>query len=329
MTQSRIRDVPRFWLIFFALIFCASAFPQSGKVYRIGLLETTSLSNNQVSFDAFLRGMRDAGYVEGKNLVIDYRSSDGQADRFPELAGNLVRARPDVIVVRGTPAALAAKNAGSIPVVVVAAANPVGAGVVDNLSRPGGHVTGLSSIVTEVQAKRMELIKELLPGIKRIGFVLNPANPNTPLQRKEFERATQRLGLEGRMFDATNPEGLSRAFGTAASQSVGAMLINAEGLFYANRQLLAELSAKHKMPVMHASREFVEAGGLISYGVHYPDLYYRSAGYVNKILKGAKPGDLPMEQPTKLELVVNLKTAKTLGIHFSREFLARTDDAIQ
>jgi len=332
MWPPKNRDRPHFHHLAAAVLALAVstiAVAQSAKVYRIGVLETTPASSNRVNFDAFLRGMRDHGYVEGKNLVIDYRSSDGQGERFSELTANLVRAKPDVIVVRGTPAALAAKKAGSIPVVMVAGANPIGTGVVPNLSRPGGNVTGLSSIVTEVLAKRMELIKELVPGIKRIGLVLNPANPNSPIQAKEFQRGGQRLGIEGRTFEASDPEGLRKAFAAAANQGVGALLINAEGLFYANRQLIAEVAAKHRLPVIYASREFVEAGGLLSYGVHYADLYYRAAGYVDKILKGANPGDLPIEQPSKLELVVNLKTAQALGIHFSREFLARTDEAIQ
>ena len=306
-----------------------AAFAQSGKVYRIGMLETTPASSNRMNLDAFLRGLRDRGYVEGKNLIIDYRSSDGRSERFPELAQNLVRAKPDVIVVRGTTAAIAAKKAGSIPVVMTAAANPVGTGVVANLSRPGGNVTGFSSNVTEVSAKRLELIKELLPRVKRAGALLNPANTNSPIQAKEFERATRTLGMEARVFEASDTDGLRRAFAAAAAQSVGAMLINAEGVMNANRQLIVEAAAKHKIPVIYAAREFVDAGGLISYGVHYPDLYYRTAVYVDKILKGAKPGDLPIEQPSKFELVVNLKTAKALGIHISRECLARTDEAIQ
>jgi len=312
-----------------SLALCAQAIAQSGRVYRLGILETTPASENRVNFAALLRGLRDLGYVEGKNLVVDYRSSDGRSERFPELAQNLVRAKPDVIVVRGTTAALAAKSAGSIPVVMTAAANPVGTGVVSNLSRPGGTVTGFSSIVTEVSAKRLELIKELLPRVKRVGLMLNPANPNAPLQAKEFERAARSLGLEGRVFEANDPDSLRRAFAAAAAQPVGAMLVNAEGVMYANRSLIVEAAARHRIPIMYAAREFVDAGGLISYGVHYPDLYYRTAVYVDKILKGAKPGDLPIEQPSKLELVVNLKTAKALGIQFSREFLARTDEAIQ
>ena len=310
-----------------ALAFGASA--QPNKVYRIGVLDTLSPSANRTNMDALSRGLREAGYVEGKNLVIDYRWTEGRSERTPDLAAALVRAKPDVIMTRATPATLAAKNAGSIPVVMLGVANPVGTGVVSNLSRPGGHVTGLTSLVTEVYAKRMEIIKDLVPGMKRIGVLLNSTNPNTPLQVKEAERAARVLGLEARVRDVQDAETLRRAFDAAAADSVGAMLINAEPLMHANRSVIIESAAKHKLPAIYAAREFVDAGGLVSYGVHYPDLYYRAAFYVDKILKGAKPGDLPIEQPTKFELVINLKTAKALGINVTRDFALRADEVIQ
>ena len=326
------RDSPyfsRLAAIVLALALSPAAIAQSGKVYRIGFLETTSASANRANLDAFLRGIREAGYVEGKNLVIDYRSADGRAERFTDLAKDLVRARPDVIVTRGSTATHAATKAGSVPIVMSAVADPVGARIVTNLARPGGNVTGLSALVSELGAKRMQIIKEMVPGVRRVGFMINMANPVSPGQWQEIERGAGPLGLEARLFDVRSEEALRRAFEQAQKGQLDAMLATGEAVMAANRRLLAELEIKHRMPVMHTQREFVDAGGLISYGVHYPDLYYRTAGYVDKILKGAKPGDLPIEQPSKLKLVVNLKTAKALGIQFSREFLARTDEAIQ
>jgi putative ABC transport system substrate-binding protein len=322
----KIGTVPVF-LLLLALIAGASA--QTGKVYRIGVLDTLSASANRTNMDALLRGLREAGYVEGKNLVIDYRWTEGRSERAPELAAALVRAKPDVIMTRATPATLAAKNASSIPVVMIAIANPVGTGVVANLARPGGHVTGLTSLVTEVYGKRMEIVRDLLPGVKRIGVFLNSTNPNTPTQAREVERAARALGLEVRVFDVRDAQTLQRAIDAAAAEPVGAMLVNAEPLMSANRALIVEHAAKHRLPVIYASREFVDGGGLVSYGVHYPDLYYRAAFYVDKILKGAKPGDLPIEQPTKFELVINLKTAKALGIKVTRDFALRADEVIQ
>ena len=306
-----------------------AAYAQSGKVYRVGMLEIRSANANRANLESFLRGLKEAGYVEGKNLAIDYRSAEGRSDRFRELAQELIRAKPDVIVTRGTPAALAAKEAGSIPVVMAAIADPVVNKVVPSLSRPGGHVTGLTTIVSELHGKRLELIKELLPSVKEVGYLVNPNNPNAVVQWKELEQRARAINVQARRLDAGNAEALNRALEAAVAQRVGALLLSVEALILANETVIVDFAAKHKLPVMYSAREFVESGGLISYGVDYAHMYYRAASYVTKILKGAKPGDLPIEQPTKFELVVNLKTAKALGIHFSREFLARTDEAIQ
>jgi len=310
-----------------ALSFAAVA--QSGKVYRIGFLETTSASANRANLEAFLRGLKEAGYVEGRNLVIDYRSADGRSDRFAELARDVVRAKPDVVVTRGTPAALAARDAGSVPVVMAAIADPVAAKVVASLARPGGHVTGLTTIMSDLHGKRLELIKELLPSVKQIGHFVNPVNPNSQMQWKEIERRAHSLALDARVFEARNAETLNRALEAAVSQGVGALLVSVEALILANRAAIIDFAARNKLPVMYSAREFVDAGGLISYGVHYPDLYYRAASYVDKILKGAKPGDLPIEQPTKLELVINQGAARALGIAIPRELLFRADEVIQ
>jgi len=307
----------------------APAFGQPGKAYRIAFLETTSASSNQVNVDAFPRGLKDAGYAEGRNLVIDYRSAEGRSDRFSELAKDVVRARPDVIVTRGTPAALAARDAGTIPVVMAAVADPVGARLAASLARPGGHVTGFTTLVSELHGKRLELIKELLPEVKRIGYLHNPTDPNSLTQWKEIEQRARSLGLEARALEATNAETLNRGLEAAVSQRVGALVLSADALVTANRTAIIAFAARNRLPMMYSAREFVDSGGLISYGVDYAHLYYRAASYVDKILKGAKPGDLPIEQPTKLELVINLKTAQALGISVPRELLLRVDKAIQ
>ena len=318
--------VPIF-LLALAVSFAACA--QSAKVYRIGILETPAASANRKNLDALLRGLREAGYVEGRNLVLDYRSSDGSVRGYQEVALDLVRAKPDIIVTRGTSATAAAKKAGSIPVVMTAAADPVGSGLVANLAHPGGNVTGLTSLVTEVHAKRMEFMKELFPAVKRVGFVANVDNANAPAQWQQVERAARALGLEARLVGVRDRETLRQGLEAVRRQGIGALLVNTESVMLANRQAIVDFGTAQRMPVMYSSREFVDAGGLVSYGVDYPALYYRAATYIDKILKGAKPGDLPIEQPTKFELVINLKAAKALGVTVSRELLARTDEVIQ
>ena len=312
-----------------ALVLSFSAWAQSGKVYRIGVLETQAASVNRKNLESLLRGLRDAGYVEGKNLIVDYRSVDGRSERYQELAEDLVRAKPDIIVTRGTSATVAAKKAGPIPIVMTAAANPVETGLVANLARPGGNVTGLTSLVAEVHAKRIELIKEMLPSVKRVGFAANLDNPNTPITWQQVERTARSLGLQAQLVGARDANALALALETARKQGVGALLVNTESLMLANRRGIVDFGATHKLPIMYSSREFMEVGGLISYGVDYPALYYRAAAYIDKILKGAKPGDLPVEQPTKFELVINLKAAKALGIAIPRELLLRANDVIE
>ena len=310
-----------------AISFAAGA--QSGKVYRIGFLETTPASANRANLDALLRGLREAGYVEGRNLVIDYRSADGSPARFPELAQNLVRAKPDVIVTRGTQATLAAKAAGSIPIVMTGSSDPVASGIAANLAHPGGNVTGLTSIVSELAVKRIEILKQLVPNARSIAVVLNMGNRPAAEQWKQIERAAGSLGVEVRLFDARDRDKAHDAVDIAVKQGTSALLASADAISDANRSLSIDLAARHKLPAIYPSRAFVDAGGLMSYGVHYPDLYYRAASYIDKILKGAKAGDLPIERPTKLEFVINLKTAKALGLVVPRELLLRADEVIQ
>jgi putative ABC transport system substrate-binding protein len=300
------------------------------SAYRIGVLDTTSAALNAANFDALRQGLRQHGYIEGQNLVIEYRSADGRAERFPDLAAELVRLNVDLIVTRGTPAIFAAKNATkTIPVVMAASGDPLGAGVVAGLARPGGNVTGLSAFVTELQAKRLELLREMVPRINRIAALLNMSIPAEPPQWEETKAAARTLAIEPQLLDVRKPEDLSRAFETAIRQRADALVVGINVLTQANRRPIADLATKHRLPAIYASREFVDAGGLVALGVSYPDLYRRAATYVDKILKGAKPADLPIEQPTKFELMINLKTAKALGLEVPPMLLARADEVIE
>ena len=308
---------------------CAPAWAQAGKVYRIGMLETTSESANRANLDAFKKGLREAGYVEGQSIVIDYRSAEGQADRYPALAAELVRAKPDVIVTRGFAAARAAKNAGGTPVVMATSADPVSAGVVQSLARPGGNVTGLTTLVSELAAQRIEVLKELAPEVSRIAALLNLSNPTAAAERRQIESACKSHGAEAIILDVRDAEGLKRALDAAAQRRADALLINAEAVLLANRTTILDFARKHRLPVIYAAREYVEGGGLISYGVSYPHLYYRAASYVDRILKGANPGDLPIEKPTKMNLVINVRAATALGIPIPSKLLLRADELIR
>ena len=303
---------------------------QSGTVHRIGVLETTSAALNAVNLNAFRQGLREHGHVEGQNIVIEYRTADGRNERFQDLAVELVDLRVDVIVTRGTPAALAAKNAaGMIPVVMAASGDPLGTGLVASLARPGGNVTGLSAFVRELMAKRVELLKESVVGAARIAALLNLDNPASALEWDEIAAAGRSLGIESRLLDVRKPEEIAPGFDSASDQRANALIVGLDTLTQSNLKLIVELAAMHRLPAFYPSREFVDAGGLIAYGVSYPDLYRRAATYVDKILKGAKPSDLPIQQPTKFELVINLKTAKALGLTVPEAFLLRADEVIE
>jgi putative tryptophan/tyrosine transport system substrate-binding protein len=306
-----------------------SALAQPAKVYRIGMLDVTPQDANRANLNAFRQGMREAGYVEGRDFVLDYRSADGQQNRFAQLAAELARARPDVIVTRTTRAALAAMKAGPFPVVMATSADPIAYGVVRKLSRPGGNVTGLTTMIGEVAGKRLQLLKELAPQASRVAAPLNLANPTAAPERREIESAARSLGLEVIILDVRDAADLGRALDTALEKGANALLINAEAVLIANKQAIIEFAAKHRLPAVYASREYVDAGGLVAYGVDYPHLYYRAASYVGKILKGAKPGDLPIEKPTKLNLIINVRSATALGIAIPSQLVLRADELVQ
>ena len=318
-----------------ALVFALLAAPlaaeaqQTGKVYRIGVLERIPAALNAANLDAFRQGLLELGYVEGKSFVIEYRSADGRSERFADLATELVSLKVDLILTRGTPAALAAKKATStIPLVMAASGDPVGTGIVSSLARPGGNVTGLSAVVIDLWGKRLELLRELVPGVSRIAAILNTSNPAIALEWKELAISAQRLGSQLQLLDVRKPEDLGRAFKASIRQHVGAIIVGIDDLTQMHKRDIVDSAAKNRLPAMYNSREFVDAGGLITYGVSYPDLYRRAAKFVDTILKGAKPADLPIQQPIKFELVINAKTAKTLGLTIPPSLLLRADQII-
>jgi putative ABC transport system substrate-binding protein len=281
--------------------------------------------------DAFRQGLRELGWVEGQNIVIDYRFAEGRFDRLPDLAAELVRLKVDIIVAVPTPAAVAAKNAtGTMPIVAISVGDPVGIGLIASLARPGGNVTGSSySVGLEIGGKQLELLKETVPKVRRVAILSNPGNPGQPLSIRELNVAARSLGVQLQLLEARGPNEFDGAFAAMATERVGALLVVADSLFVLHRSRLADLAARSRLPAVYGSRDTVEAGGLMSYGPSLRDLYRRSATYVDKILKGAKPGDLPVEQPTKFELVINLKTAKALGLTIPQSLLQRADEVIQ
>jgi len=300
------------------------------KVWHVGMLETTAATLNATNLDAFKQALRQLGYIEGQNLIVEYRSGDGHIERFPQLAAELVRLNVDIIITRGTPAALAAKKAtATIPIVMAAIGEPVETGMVASLARPGGNVTGLSAFVTELTAKRIEIMREVIPQLSRMALIDNMANRSVPAQWDETKRAAFALGIQPQLYDVRKAEDIERAFSSAIAQRVNALSVGNDSVVIANRIQVVQLAAKHRLPAIYATRDFVDAGGLLSYAAHYPDLYRRAAAYVDKIFKGAKPADLPVEQPTKFEIVVNLKAASALGLTVPSTLLARADEVIE
>jgi putative tryptophan/tyrosine transport system substrate-binding protein len=301
---------------------------QPTKPYRIGMLERTSMAINAANVHGFRQGLRDLGYTEGKTFVIEYRSSDGRDDRYPGLAAELVRLKVDLIVTRGTPAALAAKQAtATIPVVITGTGDPVGQGIVASLARPGGNVTGLSAQVTDIYSKRVQLLRELIPRAGRVAALFNMNNPAIPQAWKEVETSARSLGMQPQLLDVRTREDLAPAFATAIQQRAEGLVVGLDTLTQAHQRLIVDLAAQHRLPAVYASMEFAE--GLIVYGVNYPDHYRRAASFVDRILKGTSPADLPIEQPTKFDLILNMKTAKALELTIPTSLREQADRVIQ
>jgi putative ABC transport system substrate-binding protein len=315
--------------LLFALSFPAEA-QQPGKVPTLGFLSSRSAGAEKSRLDAFRQGLQELGYLEDKSILIEQRYAGGKFDRLPELAADLVRLNVDILVVTGTPAAHAAKSATrAIPIVIGNAGDPVGTGLVASLARPGGNITGLSAINTELAGKRLQFLKEVLPRLSRIGVIWNPANPINPLQLKEIQATAPAFGVTLLSFEVRGPDDIDAAFSTIGPERARALIVFADPTLNTHQRQITELAVKTRLPAVYSERGYVDAGGLMSYGTNFEDLYRRAATYVDKILKGAKPADLPVEQPTKFELVINLKTAKQIGLTIPPNVLARADKVIK
>jgi putative tryptophan/tyrosine transport system substrate-binding protein len=308
----------------------AEAQQPTGNVKRIGYMGTGSVSSDRNRIDAFRQGLRDLSYVEGKNIVIEYRYAEGKPDRLPGLAAELVRLKADVIVVSGGTSARAAKNATEmVPIVMANVSDPIGIGLVGSLARPGGNITGLTTQAPELGGKRLELLKEIVPKLSRVAAVGNPDTLSYREQMKEIEIAARAMSLQVQPVEVKGPSDFENAFTAIKKGREGALITLAAPTMVFLRDRLVELAAKTGLPAAYPDSEFVESGGLMSYGATYADLYRRAAIYVDKILKGAKPADLPVEQPKKFEFIVNLKAAKQIGLTIPPNVLARADKVIK
>jgi putative tryptophan/tyrosine transport system substrate-binding protein len=314
-----------------ASIHFAEAQQPISKIPRVGFLGSVSshASGDRSRVEGLRLGLRQLGYIEGKNILIEYRYADGKVERLPSLAAELVSLKVDILLARGAPAAHAAKNATStIPIIFGNAADPVGTGLVSSLARPGGNITGLSDFNSGVITKRLELIKEVVPRVFHVAVFLNPANPTNRPQSREIDAVAPSLGVKLLSFEVKGIDDIKRAFTAMTKERAGALLVigGAAGSFGPR---IAEIAVENRLPTIWTSSSAVESGGLMSYGTDFADLYRRAATYVDKILKGAKPADLPVEQPTKFELTINLKTAKQIGLTIPPNVLARADRVIK
>ena len=303
---------------------------QPKKIPRIGVLTLLSPSSGPL-LDPFRQGLRELGYVEGRNIALEYRWAAGSTDLLPDLAAALVRLKVDVIVASSTPVAQAAKKATrTIPIVMVNVRDPVENGLVASLARPGGNITGIAFIPSlDISGKQLELLKEAAPGVSRVAVLWNPANPGHGLALKQIEVAAQAWGVQLQSLEVRGLIDFESAFSVMRRERSGALLTLLDPLTFIHRTRIADFAATNLLPTMYEVREFVDAGGLMSYGPSLPDFFRRAATFVDKILKGAKPADLPVEQPMKFELVINLKTAKALGLTVPQSVLIRADDVIQ
>ena len=296
---------------------------------RIGMLETVPISANTSNLVEFHKGMQELGHEEGKTYLVVYRSAEGRGERFPALAAELAKQKVDVFLTRGTPATIAARDTETgIPVVASAVADPIDAKLVASLEKPGGNVTGLSSSVNELGAKRMELLKALAPGITRVGALTNPENPASIATWRVIEAAAPALNVKAEAIEVRQPEELEEKLEEAVKGGVDALIIGLETLATSYQNAIIEFMAKNRVPAAYGARPFVEGGGLLSYGVFYPNMYYRAATYVDKVLKGAKPADLAVERASKFELVINRKTARALKLTIPPDLFLRSDEVI-
>ena len=300
------------------------------KIFRLGYLAGSSLTVNAARIEAFLQGLRELGYLQGKNIALEYRAAEGKSERYPALASELVSLKVDVIVTAGAASTRAAREATStIPIVMVQDSDPVGSGFVASLARPGGNITGLSTLAPEISGKRLELLKEIVPKLSRVATLGTSNYPGNAQSLKETEIAAAAFGVRVQYLDTLGPQDIERAFRAANRENADAVLLLQSFVLNSHRKQIVNLAIKGRHPAIYYSPEWVNDGGLMSYGVSFTDLNHRAASYVDKILKGAKPADLPVEQPTKFEFVINLKTAKQIGLTIPPNVLARADRVIQ
>jgi putative ABC transport system substrate-binding protein len=320
-----------FCLLMTVLLITGSAHAQQPfKLPRIGLLRGTTPSLAASLNEAFLQGLRELGYEEGKNIYIEYRFADGKAARTPALAAELARINVDVIVAPGMNEAFAAKKATTtIPIVTVVASDPIGSKLVESLARPGSNITGLTAISAELGRKRLEILKEAIPKLALVGVLFNPAEPGAERAMKELGTPAEGLGIKLQTFKIEQPDDLNKTFEAIKTSRANALFVLRGAITNTYQSQIVRLAAKHRLPTMSSRSGFAEAGGLMFYGVNYADLFRRAAIFVDKILKGAKPADLPVEQPTKFEFIMNLKTAKQIGLIIPPNVLARADRVIR
>jgi putative tryptophan/tyrosine transport system substrate-binding protein len=316
--------------VLLALSVPAEAQQQLKKLHRIGILLVGSSSFYSAWIDVFRQGLKELGYIEGKNIAIEYRYAEGKADRLPALAAELVGLKVEVVFTSSTPSVLAVKKVTStIPIVFVSISDPVASGLVTSLARPGGNITGLSIVAVELSGKRLELLKEAVPKVTRVAFLWDSTNPAQAPQWREAQAAAQALGLQLQSLEVRSSNDFDSAFEAALRERVQALVTTPAALLGAHLKRIVEFAAKNRLPAMYAAPEFVDGGGLMSYTPNYTDLFRRAAVYVDKILKGAKPADLPVEQPIKFEFVINLKAAKQIGVTIPPNVLARADRVIR
>jgi len=303
---------------------------QRSKVPRVGYLFSFVRAEGKHLWEACRQGLRDLGYAEGQTIILEPRFAEGHHERLANLAADLVRLKVDVIVSAATPASRAAKAATStIPIVFVGVGDPVKAGLIATLSQPGGNVTGLSLLTPDLSGKRLSLLMETVRNVSRVAIIMNPDNPISAIFLEETKVAARRLGAELQRFDARNSEEIEQTFAVAAGQRVDGAIVFDDPVLWSSRAQIVALAAARKIPTVYGYRDFVDEGGLLSYGPDRPDQYRRTAKYVDKVLKGAKPSDLPVEQPTKFELIINRKTARSLGIELPASLIVGADELIE
>jgi len=296
------------------------------RVVRVGVLDPLPLQSNGANLEQLRKGLREAGYAEGKNLALEYRASEGRGSRYREFAAELTRMPVDILVVRGTVAALHAKTVSeAIPIVAIGVTDPVDTGLVGSLERPGGNITGIAVLIRDVEARRLDVLRALAPKAKRIVALMNMGNPAFAIQWKFIETAARGFKLEAELLDVRRPNQIPAAFEAAVAHRSEALVVQLGALDAAHRQTVVDLAAKHRLPAIYTSRQYVDAGGLVSYGVDFGQVFYRAAYFVDKVLKGAKPGELAMEQPSKFELIINRKTLRALDLVIPPDLLLRSN----